>query len=54
MRPAAGNVRSIARAAGAAGIDCQVRDLGPAASANRIRSEIAALSASPETDGVIL
>ncbi|MDQ4117852.1 MAG: bifunctional 5,10-methylenetetrahydrofolate dehydrogenase/5,10-methenyltetrahydrofolate cyclohydrolase, partial [Actinomycetota bacterium] len=47
-------VRSISRAAGAVGIDCQVRDLGPAASADRIRGELAALSASPEIDGVML
>jgi methylenetetrahydrofolate dehydrogenase (NADP+)/methenyltetrahydrofolate cyclohydrolase len=47
-------VRSIARAAEKTGIDCSVVDLGAAATPDRIRTELAVLSADPAVHGIIL
>ena len=47
-------VRSIARAAEKTGIACSVVDLGETATPDRIRAELAALSADPEVHGIIL
>src|SRR3712207_3717239 len=47
-------VRSIARAAEKAGIACSVVDLGETATPDRIRTELAALSADPGVHGIIL
>jgi methylenetetrahydrofolate dehydrogenase (NADP+)/methenyltetrahydrofolate cyclohydrolase len=47
-------VRSIARAAEKTGIACSVVDLGETATPDRIRAELAALSADPAVHGVIL
>ncbi|SDT70224.1 bifunctional 5,10-methylenetetrahydrofolate dehydrogenase/5,10-methenyltetrahydrofolate cyclohydrolase [Jiangella sp. DSM 45060] len=47
-------VRSIASAAGKAGLDCDVDDLGTAATAAAIADRLAALSADPAVDGVML
>ena len=47
-------VRSIARAAEKTGIACSVVDLGEAATPDRIRSELASLSADPAVHGIIL
>lgn len=47
-------VRSISRAAASVGIDCEIRDLGAAASADRIHEELRALSAAPDVHAVIL
>ena len=47
-------VRSIARAAEKTGIACSVVDLGKAATPDRIRSELASLSADPAVHGIIL
>ncbi|WP_079184564.1 bifunctional 5,10-methylenetetrahydrofolate dehydrogenase/5,10-methenyltetrahydrofolate cyclohydrolase [Streptomyces uncialis] len=47
-------VRSIARAAGKAGLDCTVVDLGPDAAAPALRIRLAELSADPAVHGIIL
>jgi methylenetetrahydrofolate dehydrogenase (NADP+) / methenyltetrahydrofolate cyclohydrolase len=47
-------VRSIASAAGKAGIGCEVEDLGPAATAAAIGAQLRALSADPTVHGIIL
>ncbi|WP_448623494.1 bifunctional 5,10-methylenetetrahydrofolate dehydrogenase/5,10-methenyltetrahydrofolate cyclohydrolase [Geodermatophilus sp. URMC 64] len=47
-------VRSIARAAERTGIACSVVDLGETATPERIRAELAALSADPAVHGIIL
>lgn len=47
-------VRSIASAAGRAGIDCDIADLGPTAAAGDISARLGALSADPAVDGVML
>lgn len=47
-------VRSIARAAAAAGIGCEVEDLGPAASADGIGAQLASLSDDPTVHAIIL
>ncbi|MFE3456717.1 bifunctional 5,10-methylenetetrahydrofolate dehydrogenase/5,10-methenyltetrahydrofolate cyclohydrolase [Nocardiopsis aegyptia] len=47
-------VRSIAKAAAAVGIDCDVRDLGPSASRARIRDTLRALNRDPRVHGIIL
>ena len=47
-------VRSIARAAERTGIACSVVDLGETATPDRIRAELAALSADPAVHGIIL
>lgn len=47
-------VRSIARAAERTGIACSVVDLGEAATPDRIRAELTALSADPAVHGIIL
>jgi methylenetetrahydrofolate dehydrogenase (NADP+)/methenyltetrahydrofolate cyclohydrolase len=47
-------VRSIASAAGKAGIACDVEDLGPAATAAGIAARLTALSADPAVHGIIL
>ncbi len=47
-------VRSIASAAGKAGLDCDVADLGTTATAAGIADRLAALSADPAVDGVML
>lgn len=47
-------VRSIASAAGKAGLDCDVDDLRTAATAAAIADRLAALSADPAVDGVML
>lgn len=47
-------VRSIAKAAGKAGIDCPVVELGAAASEDAIRRSLAELAADPAVHGVIL
>ncbi|WP_053203902.1 bifunctional 5,10-methylenetetrahydrofolate dehydrogenase/5,10-methenyltetrahydrofolate cyclohydrolase [Jiangella muralis] len=47
-------VRSIASAAGKAGLDCDVADLGTAATADDISARLAGLSADPAVDGVML
>ncbi|MGY1593626.1 bifunctional 5,10-methylenetetrahydrofolate dehydrogenase/5,10-methenyltetrahydrofolate cyclohydrolase [Geodermatophilus sp. SYSU D00708] len=47
-------VRSIARAAERTGITCTVVDLGETATPDRIRAELAALSADPAVHGIIL
>jgi methylenetetrahydrofolate dehydrogenase (NADP+) / methenyltetrahydrofolate cyclohydrolase len=47
-------VRSIATAAGKAGIGCEVEDLGAGASAAAIEAQLAALSGDPTVDGIIL
>lgn len=47
-------VRSIASAAGTSGLDCDVADLGTAASADDITTRLAALSTDPAVDGVML
>jgi methylenetetrahydrofolate dehydrogenase (NADP+) / methenyltetrahydrofolate cyclohydrolase len=47
-------VRSIASAAGKAGIGCEVEDLGPQATADGIEAQLTALSQDPTVDGVIL
>ena len=47
-------VRSIARAAEKTGIACSVVDLGETATPDRIRTELAALSADPAVHGIIL
>jgi methylenetetrahydrofolate dehydrogenase (NADP+)/methenyltetrahydrofolate cyclohydrolase len=47
-------VRSIASAAGKAGIGCEAEDLGPAATASAIGAQLAALSADPTVHGIIL
>src|SRR3712207_6221857 len=47
-------VRSIARAAERTGITCSVVDLGETATPDRIRAELAALSADPAVHGIIL
>lgn len=47
-------VRSIARSAGKAGIDCEIVDLGAEATAGRIGDRLAALSADASVHGVIL
>ena len=47
-------VRSIATAAGKAGIGCEVEDLGAAASASGIEAQLAALSGDPTVDAIIL
>ena len=46
-------VRSIASAAGKAGIGCEVEDLGPQATADGIEAQLTALSQDPTVDGVI-
>lgn len=47
-------VRSIARAAGKAGIDCRTVDLGPDAEPERIRAALEKLSADESVHGIIL
>lgn len=47
-------VRSIVRAAGRAGIDCQTVDLGPGAEPRRIRAVLETLSADETVHGIIL
>ncbi|WP_211239455.1 bifunctional 5,10-methylenetetrahydrofolate dehydrogenase/5,10-methenyltetrahydrofolate cyclohydrolase [Jiangella gansuensis] len=47
-------VRSIATAAGKAGIDCDIVDLGPAATAAEIRGRLAQLSADPSVTGLMM
>jgi methylenetetrahydrofolate dehydrogenase (NADP+)/methenyltetrahydrofolate cyclohydrolase len=47
-------VRSIARAAEKTGIACSIVDLGESATPDRIRAELAALSADPAVHGIIL
>ncbi|BBB01917.1 putative methylenetetrahydrofolate dehydrogenase/methenyltetrahydrofolate cyclohydrolase [Actinacidiphila reveromycinica] len=47
-------VRSIASAAGKAGLECDVRDLGADATVERIRAELARLDADSAVHGVIL
>jgi methylenetetrahydrofolate dehydrogenase (NADP+) / methenyltetrahydrofolate cyclohydrolase len=47
-------VRSIASAAGKAGIACDVVDLGPSATAGSIEAALAARSADPAVHGIIL
>ena len=47
-------VRSIASAAGKAGIGCEVEDLGPQATAAGIEAQLTALSQDPTVDGIIL
>ncbi|SEF13957.1 bifunctional 5,10-methylenetetrahydrofolate dehydrogenase/5,10-methenyltetrahydrofolate cyclohydrolase [Jiangella alba] len=47
-------VRSIASAAGKVGLDCDVDDLGTAATAAGLSARLAALSADPAVDGVML
>ncbi|TDC46950.1 bifunctional 5,10-methylenetetrahydrofolate dehydrogenase/5,10-methenyltetrahydrofolate cyclohydrolase [Jiangella ureilytica] len=47
-------VRSLAAAAGKAGIDCDVADLGPVATAGDLTARLTALSADPAVDGVML
>jgi len=47
-------VRSIATAAGKAGIGCEVEDLGAAATAAGIEAQLAALSGDPTVDAIIL
>jgi methylenetetrahydrofolate dehydrogenase (NADP+) / methenyltetrahydrofolate cyclohydrolase len=47
-------VRSIARAAEKTGIACSVVDLGETATPDRIRAELATLSADPAVHGIIL
>ncbi len=47
-------VRSIASAAGKAGIGCEVEDLGPAATAAAIGAQLDALSGDPTVHGIIL
>lgn len=47
-------VRSIASAAGKVGIDCDVDDLGPTATAGDISARLAGLSDDPGVDGVML
>lgn len=47
-------VRSIARAAGKAGIVCDLVDLGPEATADQIRAKLAALSADDGVHGLML
>ncbi|GAA2363710.1 bifunctional methylenetetrahydrofolate dehydrogenase/methenyltetrahydrofolate cyclohydrolase [Saccharopolyspora halophila] len=47
-------VRSIARAAGKAGIDCRTVDLGPGAEPERIRAALEKLSADESVHGIIL
>jgi methylenetetrahydrofolate dehydrogenase (NADP+) / methenyltetrahydrofolate cyclohydrolase len=47
-------VRSIASAAGKAGIGCEVEDLGPDATAAGLAAQLSALSADPTVNGIIL
>jgi methylenetetrahydrofolate dehydrogenase (NADP+) / methenyltetrahydrofolate cyclohydrolase len=47
-------VRSIATAAGKAGIGCEVSDLGPGAAPDSILAMLSALSGDPTVDGIIL
>jgi methylenetetrahydrofolate dehydrogenase (NADP+) / methenyltetrahydrofolate cyclohydrolase len=47
-------VRSIAKAAAAVGIDCDIADLGPAASAADLRDVLRDLSSNPSVHGIIL
>jgi methylenetetrahydrofolate dehydrogenase (NADP+)/methenyltetrahydrofolate cyclohydrolase len=47
-------VRSLAKAAGQAGIECGVADLGPSASATDISAMLAQLSADQSVHGIIL
>lgn len=47
-------VRSIARAAAAVGIDCDIADLGPTASPDDIRNTLRDLSQDPAVHGIIL
>ncbi|TDD72421.1 bifunctional 5,10-methylenetetrahydrofolate dehydrogenase/5,10-methenyltetrahydrofolate cyclohydrolase [Jiangella aurantiaca] len=47
-------VRSIASAAAKVGIDCDVADLGTAATAGDLTTQLATLSADPGVDGVML
>lgn len=47
-------VRSIARAAERTGIACSIADLGEAATPDRIREELTALSGDPAVHGIIL
>lgn len=47
-------VRSIVRAAGKAGIVCEVADLGPQAAPAQIRERLLGLSADPAVHGIIL
>jgi len=47
-------VRSIATAAGKAGIGCEVEDLGAAATAAGIEAQLSALSGDPTVDAIIL
>ncbi|WP_433869194.1 bifunctional 5,10-methylenetetrahydrofolate dehydrogenase/5,10-methenyltetrahydrofolate cyclohydrolase [Saccharopolyspora sp. CA-218241] len=47
-------VRSIAKAAAKAGIECRVEDLGPAAGPERIRATLEELSADEAVHGIIL
>ena len=47
-------VRSIATAAGKAGIGCEVEDLGAAATAEGIEAQLSALSGDPTVDAIIL
>lgn len=47
-------VRSIAKAAAAVGIDCDIADLGPRAPVDSIRKTLRALSDDPAVHGVIL
>ncbi|WP_233571145.1 bifunctional 5,10-methylenetetrahydrofolate dehydrogenase/5,10-methenyltetrahydrofolate cyclohydrolase [Nocardiopsis sp. Huas11] len=47
-------VRSIAKAAAAVGIDCDIADLGPSASRTRVRDTLRALNRDPDVHGVIL
>lgn len=47
-------VRSIAKAAAAVGIDCDIADLGPSASPARIRETVRELSDDPAVHGIIL
>lgn len=47
-------VRSIAQAAAAVGIDCDIADLGPTASPSHIRNTLRDLSQDPTVHGIIL
>jgi methylenetetrahydrofolate dehydrogenase (NADP+) / methenyltetrahydrofolate cyclohydrolase len=47
-------VRSIARAAARAEVDCEIHDLGPSASEDEIRDRLTKLSEDPAVHGIIL
>lgn len=47
-------VRSIAKAAAKAGVDCRIIDLGPTASSAQLQAALTKLSEDPQTHGIIL